>query len=122
MKNILFSIILLGILIIPFTSEAHMIYQENVDQLQNSMNAMMQGEELTETELQEMASFMERSGEYNTMPYNQMMSTGTYYPHHTGITGSFMYWGMPILMIVWLLVGILLIITLTKKILSQKHE
>ncbi len=122
MKNILLSTLLLATLIVPLTSQAHMMYQGNIDQIQDSMDAMIQGEELTETELQEMVSFMERSREYDTTPYNQMMGNGMYYPHHTGVNESFVYWGMPILMIIWLLVGILLIITLTKNILSQKHE
>lgn len=132
MKHTLFSVLVLGTLIIPLTSQAHMgqftsqtttsTTQGYTEHIESIMNKMMEEEELTKTELQEMASFMESSQNYTAMPYTQMMSNNAYYPHNfSTMHGLFMYWVMPITMIVWLLIGILLTIILVKKITSQKH-
>lgn len=111
------------------SNETAGVSAEEFEEIEEVMLKMMNGEELTESQWQEMQEFME--GHHGSFaPFNQMMwNTGGYMnqdmaPFRGGMMwgnyGTFMMWIISLSILIWLLVGILLATYLIKKLNKKK--
>jgi len=122
------TIALLALFLIqPIVIEAHMVGTnggENVtveefDEIEGTMIRMMNGEKLSQAELEEMYEFMgDHHGGYGMM---SMMGGGDWggYGNMMGFnssSSSFIYWIFLLTTAVWLLVGLMLLPLLLKKL------
>jgi len=141
MKKLAISIFVIGLFAVtPVITNAHIgvgvvdgdsnVSVTEFEEIQDVMIRMMNGETLTDEEAGEMYEFMENHhGVWDGFGGNQMMGYNSRMPGfgtymHNGIGGgSFAYWIMMLVVLIWLFVGILFSFVLIKKISKpQNHE
>lgn len=102
------------------------VSQEEFSQMEDVMLKMMNGEELSESEAQEMYSFMQshhQAGWPVMMGYGGMGMYDSFdRPHMYGNFGSAMSWLYPLMVLVWLAVGVLLLAVLVKRLSRKTYK